>query len=636
MAGDHKRPPTVLKTESDFRTALRKPGEYESEVQTDPRVFERISMGLYREPASAIRELISNAYDADAEWVRVNTDQPDFSKITVEDNGVGMSPDVIKRLIRNVGGSLKQEVAGKRLGLSGKEPGLSPGGRRLIGRMGIGLYSVARLTTTFRINTKQKDSNLRYIIDFSLLPIANAEAPPVEDNKDTYVAGRVQVRTETVTSRDEIREQGTLIELNEISADARRVLQSIDRWESYDALDDARAKQKWFNWHIERRAPDGRSKVADAKLPWHNEPTEQTPLARFRAMLDALSEPEQQISSNPSIYYTLDYYLAMLWKISLSAPLDYVEKNPFDLTASSEMDFYSLKGNATPESVAPGRGVSIGRKLGVAAEGESPTPFTVEIDGLELRRPVVFRGITEDGRRLLTRPKMFVGKFSGKDDEGRPVRFAAYFYWNYQVIPKENNGILVRINGASGTLFDKEFLDFRTSEMYRLRQVSAEVFVSEGLDDALNIDRESFDDASQHFRMVQRWVHRQMTRLMTRLKADQKKATDSKREQHERTVAEAISARATELWRSRSDAAPRQRPPRVAVTSKQSSDVHADIVIRGVQAPNRLAVDRDQVFNAQLRAIVLILDSYGVLEGLSESEKTLIVGDIAEVLQAGA
>lgn len=42
-------------------------------LKTDERVIARVTDGIYRQPGSALRELISNAYDADA--TRVVTDQ---------------------------------------------------------------------------------------------------------------------------------------------------------------------------------------------------------------------------------------------------------------------------------------------------------------------------------------------------------------------------------------------------------------------------------------------------------------------------------------------------------------------------------------------------------------------------------
>jgi DNA mismatch repair ATPase MutL len=43
-------------------------------LQTNEQVIARVTDGIYRQPASAIRELISNAYDADATRVVIKKD----------------------------------------------------------------------------------------------------------------------------------------------------------------------------------------------------------------------------------------------------------------------------------------------------------------------------------------------------------------------------------------------------------------------------------------------------------------------------------------------------------------------------------------------------------------------------------
>lgn len=67
----------------------------QTKLRTDERVLARVTDGIYRQPGSAIRELLSNAYDADATRVVIRTDRPRFQTITVEDDGRGMSPETV-------------------------------------------------------------------------------------------------------------------------------------------------------------------------------------------------------------------------------------------------------------------------------------------------------------------------------------------------------------------------------------------------------------------------------------------------------------------------------------------------------------------------------------------------------------
>ena len=105
------------------------------------------AVGFYRDvlgPASALRELISNAYDADASKVTITTDAPRFAEISVRDDGIGISPDVLQYLIENIGGSAKRTKAGKSLDMTSPDPDFSPEGRKFIGKMGIGLFAPGR------------------------------------------------------------------------------------------------------------------------------------------------------------------------------------------------------------------------------------------------------------------------------------------------------------------------------------------------------------------------------------------------------------------------------------------------------------------------------------------------------------
>ena len=87
-------------------------------LKTSDRVIARVTDGIYRQPASALRELISNAWDADANSVTILTDAPRFSRIYVRDDGAGMTYETLSRLVHNIGGSSKRRLEGQRLGVT--------------------------------------------------------------------------------------------------------------------------------------------------------------------------------------------------------------------------------------------------------------------------------------------------------------------------------------------------------------------------------------------------------------------------------------------------------------------------------------------------------------------------------------
>lgn len=78
-------------------------------IRVHEKALAHLSRGLYRSPASALRELVSNAWDANARTVRITTDYPRFLQVAVEDNGDGFSKDEFERLMSgNIGNSEKR------------------------------------------------------------------------------------------------------------------------------------------------------------------------------------------------------------------------------------------------------------------------------------------------------------------------------------------------------------------------------------------------------------------------------------------------------------------------------------------------------------------------------------------------
>src|SRR5713101_7014063 len=136
---DSQSSPHEVRDEFELAASLRNSDRVlRTKLRTDDQVIARITDGIYRQPASALRELISNAYDADATKVVIHTDPPRFSQITIRDDGNGMDIAALARLIHHIGGSAKRTTEGISFGLtSRRDSSVSPKGRRLIGKIGI-------------------------------------------------------------------------------------------------------------------------------------------------------------------------------------------------------------------------------------------------------------------------------------------------------------------------------------------------------------------------------------------------------------------------------------------------------------------------------------------------------------------
>jgi len=208
----------------------------EGKLETDERVLARITEGIYRQPASALRELVSNAYDADATEVVILTDAPRFDHITVRDNGRGLSPEVVTQLVKHIGGSAKRSKKGRELGVtSPTNANRSKGGRQLIGKLGIGLFSVAQFTRHFLIITKTEGEGFRTVADITLGRGVEQQAvlPLEQGSERRYETGHYRIWREATTDKDA---QGTEIKLLDLLPRTRDELASADVWSKQDLL----------------------------------------------------------------------------------------------------------------------------------------------------------------------------------------------------------------------------------------------------------------------------------------------------------------------------------------------------------------------------------------------------------------
>lgn len=622
----------------------------EAVLRTDDRVLARITDGIYRQPSSALRELISNAYDADATEVFIDTDAPRFSRIQIRDNGRGMDEAALSRLIHHIGGSSKRTTLGAELGTTDpNNPNLSPGGRRLIGKIGIGLFSVSQLTSHFQIITKIKGNDYRLFADVILKTYSEdgGEAPD-----GSYETGRVRVLS---VPADDVESQGTQIILQEMHPRARDILRSRERWDRYveqmelpDEERDAMASPPVFHSGFLAREPDPEDGELvfrfEPALPWDKG---DGPLARFEKLRAAVASQVGSSTERPDLAKTLDAYLATLWTLSLSAPIEYVGKHPFDLGAEDNVSAFRLsgsKGRAPPLPLK--KGETVRQVAGLAASScAAAGGFKVFIDEVELRRPITFEWWPSE-RQAIDHPLIFVGAYKPdlssipKEMRGGDLEFEAYLFWNSKIVPKENNGVLVRINGASGALFDDTFMKYQVSEQTRLRQITAEIFVSKGLDAALNIDRESFNFAHPHYVLLSNWLHRSLRQLTNTHKALSEEIRSREAEVKQAASADRLEAFASRTWQiarrgeedrpppvemvqSPSEAAARRRE---GVMAFDRGKISAAVPPPGKKA-RQLTAERER----KLKAVATILDGFGLLDDMPYEDQHRLLNAILAV-----
>ena len=287
---------------------------------------------------------------------------------------MGMTPAALAHLLHHIGGSAKRSTEGAALGVtSSEDPARSPKGRRLIGKIGIGLFSVAQLTHRFQIITKTADDHFRTVASVVLRQYSDEGEPPI-DEQGNYEAGRVKIWREPAADTDS---QGTTIVLTGIRPQTRDTLQSRDRWDGIDSdrsLDPEEARDlKPPAFHIGRvRRDDSDALKGDGEpydsLPWADD---DQPGDAFKKLVESVWQHVDRGTPHPQLEHMFDYYLRMVWQLSLAIPAPYVRGNPFDLPLQHKLYLYevpkSVKAAPVPFELSADETIRMSRSIGVCS-----------------------------------------------------------------------------------------------------------------------------------------------------------------------------------------------------------------------------------------------------------------------------
>ncbi len=230
------------------------------------RLLTMLGEQLIKNEQIALAELIKNSYDADADWVKVSF--VDFgydeskkeifkthnSRIIIEDNGCGMSLDVIEDCWMNPATPNKKSK-------SGEEIKTTPEKHRIIqGEKGIGRFAILKLGRNIRITTRPKNVNTEYVIDYNLsqydddfLTEENQEKKlfiddiniPVSEQSPTLLVNRKVIVNNSVFEKEN--DHGTFIEISNLKGE----------W-SYDKIKTVNAESQKLESIFERIFSEGK------------------------------------------------------------------------------------------------------------------------------------------------------------------------------------------------------------------------------------------------------------------------------------------------------------------------------------------------------------------------------------------
>jgi len=461
-----------------------------------------VGAGIYNSVAGAIKELVNNSFDADARGVTISTDFPRFERMKILDNGHGMTAHRFKQAISMIGNSLKRTIDTNQVTAKYKRP--------IIGRLGIGLMALAQICDKAIIESNVRGEPSKFVAELyfshkledtwkqqeaAKLDVFREQYGGLEQmeriiqdaNTDDFLRREVKDVYELARQADHIlkqkgledpegehlgycfiyhnlpalaREYGTIVTLEQIRPSVRRLLQDKDR--AKDALPE-RIRNNGASWD------DYRYKVKKWKWPTI---VERLGTARFS-------------------YQSLPRYHQFLWELSIMSPLPYLPNAPVtiepDVLAQKKEELNQFQFSVRVDHQRLFKPVLLPSDL--LARHEEPLWRSIPLGNNE--RDYLIENFSRHGH---------VG--------GKPLSYYGYIYWQRkQVQPTPLRGIQIYIRHAGIGLYDQTLMNFLTLNPTSIADhISGEIYVEEGLEQALNIDRNRFRETDEHYCALQKHV----------------------------------------------------------------------------------------------------------------------------------
>lgn len=429
-------------------------------LQVSVQIIKHISSGLYRSPASALKELLSNAYDADATTAEVEfhffydeEGKPSLRKISVKDNGSGMDIRDLTYAFTHIGGSRKEVE-------EHKTPIFK---RDVIGRLGIGMLSIATACRSFVVKTKKKNEDREYRADVSLAFFGDLRE--LKETMDKFSIGNVKISSIEKTGT----ESYTEVEISDFQPPFLiNILDGV--LNSYFYYKDIKGTttddlEKYFIDFIEIMGEEGKL----GKLPVFDQ---------------------------------------VITQLSLMAPIEYLTDGPVrpivkdknnterEIPGARDPVILSIKKNIQESNFGVYCKVIKEKENEVLKESRFklfkpiryPLDYDLNKNSIDKLDPYVF---------VFDPPAFKLENEAGQETE---AKIRGYAYHQYaRILPHEFRGILFRVFGvAIGENFRDE-LRLYSEDPVVLHQLEVEVYLERGFQSIVNLDRESLFEGARTY-----------------------------------------------------------------------------------------------------------------------------------------
>jgi hypothetical protein len=389
-------------------------------MKVGSKILQLLSEGIYTSPANSIKELISNAFDADATTVNISFND---EELVVFDNGKGMDYKDFDEEFVYISRSRKRDKGGYTKKFN----------RPIIGFIGIGFVAVSELCDMLTITSAKEGSDLMFEakIDFAI----SREREAVE--KEFYEVSRFEL------------------------TNYKKVDKGYDRDAHFTEI------------RLKGLKPVFKEMILDKK-PFLG------PSVQIHEIMDYLGKMETRTFAD------LGKYWRFLLELAYISPVTYLENGPVKKVPKGSEEYKLLE--------------KIKNLL-------TSYNFKVTVNGADLKKPFLFPiqgDKTTYGLNYKVHPF-----YEDKVVDGKQLSFFGYIYSQHGTIdPKEYNGIIIRIRNVAIGDPDTTLLGYPLQSNLVFRHwVFGEIYVTEGLEEAMTIDRSSLKFNHTHYLYLQKFIH---------------------------------------------------------------------------------------------------------------------------------
>ena len=438
---------------------------YTISLQVAAQIIKHISAGLYRSPGSSIKELLSNSYDADASNVLItfHFSYPNgnlrLDKITIKDDGEGMSIKDLYYVFTHIGGSIKNTTSD--ISITPKKK------RKVVGRMGIGMLSVASACKGFIVRTKKSGETREYIAKISL----------------TFFDDIIQ-RNESMDKS----------KLGNVDLSSRHV----GGFDSYTEIEISDFKPPF----LESIVPT----IRDSYV-WM-EPRENDPDDKYFEEFVSYIQKKRKLSQ-------LSQIDRLIVDVGLMSPVDYLPDGPVRTKVKYNDKEFKIPGADDPiytELKEATNKLDFNVKFKLLTKTESGE---IEIrNEFKIFKPVLYPNLDELEKfgfydldpHLYIIPQRNESVLYDNGEYEKAVVKGYYYHQSKRISPAEYSGLLFRLfNVALGNEFTDPMKFF--VDTYMIQQQSlVELFMDDGFQQIVNLDREGLYEGNNMYRYLKNYL----------------------------------------------------------------------------------------------------------------------------------